>query len=154
MFSPSNDLFIFISTDCFLVKMTPYCLNPNLVLNLHAAVVLQSMITLVANSLSIKILLGCFFGSSTSSYLCFIWSERYFTLITCKILWCNLSFTCFLFNQNIYQYLLLFQRYFFHTFLCLHQPYLYKVFFRSFRIFYFSFILLYSFNTFTETNSS
>ena len=60
MFSPSNELFILVSTDFSLVKVTPYCLNHNLVLNLCAAVVLQSMITLIANSLCIKIVLGCF----------------------------------------------------------------------------------------------
>ena len=61
MFSPSNELFAFVSTDCSLVKMIEYCLNSILVLNLCAAVILQSMITLVANSSRIKILLGCFF---------------------------------------------------------------------------------------------
>ena len=60
MFSPSNKLFIFVSTDCSLVKMTSYCLNPNFVLNLYVDVALQSMITLVANSLRIKISLGGF----------------------------------------------------------------------------------------------
>ena len=60
MFSPSNELFISVTTDCSLVKMTSYCLNHSLVLNLCAAVVLQSIITLVANSLHIKIMLDCF----------------------------------------------------------------------------------------------
>ena len=50
---------IFVCANCSLVKMIPYCLNPNLVLNLCAAV-LHSMIALVANALYIKILLGCF----------------------------------------------------------------------------------------------
>ena len=54
MFSASNELFIFVVTDSFLVKITSHCLNPNLVLNLCDAVVLQSMITLIANSLRIK----------------------------------------------------------------------------------------------------
>ena len=76
MFSTSNEGFIFFNPDCFLVKMTLYYLNPSLVLNLCASVVLQSMITLVANFLCIKILVGCCFGSSASSYLCFPWSER------------------------------------------------------------------------------
>ena len=75
MFSPLNELFIFVSTDCSFVKMTPYCFSPNLVLNLCAAIALQSMITLVANSLSRKNLLGCFFGSFSSLYLCLVWSE-------------------------------------------------------------------------------
>ena len=154
MFSPSNDLFIFISTDRFLVKMTPHCLNPNLVLNLHAAVVLQSMITLVANSLSIKILLGCFFGSSTSSYLCFIWSERYFTVITCKIF--GVIFLLHVFYStrisiNIYYcfYVISFIRF---------SAYINHIYIKYSSevsgFFIFSFISLYSFNTFTETNSS
>ena len=59
MFPPSNELFMFVSTDCPLVKMISYCLNPTLVLNLYAAIALQFMTILVANSLSIKILLSC-----------------------------------------------------------------------------------------------
>ena len=55
------DFFIFVSTDCSLVKMTSHCLNPNLVLGLRPAVVLQSMVTLFAILLCKKILLGCFF---------------------------------------------------------------------------------------------
>ena len=49
--------------------MTSFCLNPNLVLNFSATVVLQSSTSLVANSLHIKILLCCFFPLSASSYL-------------------------------------------------------------------------------------
>ena len=40
MFSPSNELIIFVSTDCSFLKMISYCLNPNFVLNLCADVVL------------------------------------------------------------------------------------------------------------------
>ena len=40
--------------------MAPCCLNPNPVLSLYAAVVLQLMITFITNLLSLKILLGCF----------------------------------------------------------------------------------------------
>ena len=40
--------------------MAPCCLNPNPVLSLYAAVVLQFMITFIINLLSLKILLGCF----------------------------------------------------------------------------------------------
>ena len=47
---PSNEVIIFISTNCSLVKITSYCLNPNLVLKLCAATVLQSMIILIVNS--------------------------------------------------------------------------------------------------------
>ena len=57
-----SSMFIVVSTDCSLVKMTSYCLNPNLALNLCAAVVLQYMFTLVANYLHIQIMFGYFFG--------------------------------------------------------------------------------------------
>ena len=60
MFFSLNELFV-VSTDCSLVQMTSYGLNPNFVLNLCAAVLLQSIIALVTNSLHIKILLGYFF---------------------------------------------------------------------------------------------
>ena len=59
MFFPSSELF-YVSTDNSLVKMALHYFNPNLVLNLCAAVVLPSMITLIADSLSIKIQLDCF----------------------------------------------------------------------------------------------
>ena len=49
-------------TDCSFVKMT-YYLNPNLVLNLCVVVVLQSIITLIANFSSIKTLLHYFLVS-------------------------------------------------------------------------------------------
>ena len=81
MFSPSNKLFILVNTDYSLVKMTSYCLNPNLVC---ASLVLQSMITLVAYSLCKKILLSCVFGSSTNSYLCFPWPERNYSVVNPK----------------------------------------------------------------------
>ena len=64
VFSPPNELFIFVSTCCSLVKVTSYCLNPNLVLNLGTAVVFQFIIILVMTSLYTKILLDCFFDSS------------------------------------------------------------------------------------------
>ena len=44
MFSPSNKLINFVTTDRSFVKMTSYCMNPNLALFLCAVVVLQSMI--------------------------------------------------------------------------------------------------------------
>ena len=49
-------------TDCCFVKMT-YYLNPNLVLNLCVVVVLQSIITLIANFSSIKTFLHYFLVS-------------------------------------------------------------------------------------------
>ena len=78
--------YIFVSTDCSLVTRTSYCLNTNLFLNLCAVVVLQPVITLVANSVRIKILLRYFFRSSASSYQCFLWFEGYFTVVTRKYL--------------------------------------------------------------------
>ena len=60
MFSLSNELFIFIRIGRCLVKMKPYCLNLNYVLNFCAAVGLQPIITLAANFFCIKFLLGCF----------------------------------------------------------------------------------------------
>ena len=100
---------------------------------------------------------SAFFGSSTSSYLCFIWSENYFTAVTCNVLWSNPSFIYFSFNQNIlfYHSLLLFLQHFFHTIFCLYQPYL-LVHHRDFRDFFMScFDPLYSLNTlFIETNLS
>ena len=59
IFSPSNELIIFISTDCCFVEMTSYFLNPNLVLYLRAKVFVQTIITLIANFPSTKILLDC-----------------------------------------------------------------------------------------------
>ena len=122
-----NSLFLY--TDCSLVKMTSFCLHPNLVLNLHVAVVLQSIIALAANSLHIKVLLDCFFGLSTSSYLMFsmIW----------KILYCSdlqifmIKSFCFTFHSNP---LSVFTP-FFHLFLCLYPPYLYSIFPSFFMIF-------------------
>ena len=59
----------------------------------------SSSVTLFANSL--PILFGCFISSFTSWYLCFMWRERYFSLVTRPFLWSNLSFICFLFGHNL-----------------------------------------------------
>lgn len=53
MFFALNQLFIFVRTGYFSVKTTSRCLNPNLGLNLCSVVVLDSIITLIGNSLSI-----------------------------------------------------------------------------------------------------
>ena len=123
-----------------LVEMTSYFLSRNLVLNLFAPVVVQFMITLIADSLFIKILLRCFFGSSTCPCLCLLWSERYFLVVIYKFLSSNLSFMCLSFNHNIplllaIPYLLLSLHHLFHTFLCLHQPYLYRNVLQNFQDF-------------------
>ena len=60
MFSHLDGLYVFASNDCSLIKMASFCLNLNLTLSLCVAVFLQTMITLFANSLRIKILLGRF----------------------------------------------------------------------------------------------
>ena len=101
IFSPLNELIIFVSADCLSAKMTSYCLNPNLALNLWAGAALQSIITLSAKVSTIKIVLTCFFGSSNSSYLCFLWFEFYFVETSRKFLWFNPSSICFSFNHNI-----------------------------------------------------
>ena len=136
LFQMNSFLIIFVSTNFSFVKMTLYCLNPNLVLNLWATVVLQSLITLIANFASIKVLLTCFLGFSTSSYLCLRWLELYFLVISHKCLRSNPSLM-FSFNHNTPS--LLFLYHFFQLFFCLYQPFLYSVFYRSFRIFYFFF---------------
>ena len=59
MFFHSNELFNYHSNGCSLLKMTSCCLN-NFILNLYAAVALQLIVTLIVNSLCIKILLDCF----------------------------------------------------------------------------------------------
>ena len=95
LFQMNSFLIIFVSTNFSFVKMILYCLNPNLVLNLGATVVLQSLITLIANFASIKVLLTCFLGFSTSSYLCLLWLELYFLVISHKCLRSNPSLICF-----------------------------------------------------------
>ena len=102
IFSPSNELIIFVSTGCSYVKMTSYCLNPNLILGLWVDVHLQSIITLTANFSSIKVPLHYVLGFFLSSLcLCFLWSEWCFVLIFHKLFWSNQSFICFSFNRNI-----------------------------------------------------
>ena len=89
------------STDCSLVMMKSYCFNPNLALNFCVANVLQSITTLTANSLSIKIQLGCFLGSSSSSYQWFLRYKGYFTGFPYKFLWSYPYSMCFWFTLNI-----------------------------------------------------
>ena len=100
----SNKLIIKSKLQSFLnlqsfVKMTSYCLIPNLVLNLWANVALQFIITLISNFFSLKILLTYFIGFSTSSYLCFLWPEWYLIVISCKFY--DLILLLCSFNQNI-----------------------------------------------------
>ena len=60
MFCSSKELYIFASNVYSLVKMTSYCLNLNLALNLSVAVVLLSMNTLIASFSLENNLLDCF----------------------------------------------------------------------------------------------
>ena len=80
------NLLSFVSTDSSFVKMTSYCLNPNLILKVCANFVPQSIITLVINFLPQKSSVRLFLGLSTSSYLYFLWSKRYLTVICLKFL--------------------------------------------------------------------
>ena len=135
---------IFVSSYCSLVELTSYCLNPNLVLNLCAAIVLQSMIVLIAN-LSIKILLSYFFGSSTNLYICFLWSQKYFLVVISKFLWSNPSYICLSFNHNIplpssIAYTLFLP----YVFVCIYQSCIYSIFHIIFSSFNFFFRLIIS----------
>ena len=107
-------------------------------------IVLQSIITLVVNSLSIKILLVRILSSSTSSYQFFLCFEKYFTVVTQKLLW----------SSPYSIYLLLFLH---HFFSCA-SPYIsniYIAYSAGVLGFWVSFCMSYSLNTlFTETNSS
>ena len=131
-----NSLFSLI---LIVVLLTSYCLSPNLDLSLWADIVLQSIITLVANFSSMKVLLTCFIGSSTSSYLCFLWSERYFIVNSRKYLWSNSFSICFWFIHNILSLSAIVSVPFLLYVFCWYQPYLYNIFHRSCKIFYFFF---------------
>ena len=64
--------------------MTSFSLNPNLVLNLLADIVLKHIITLIANFASWKILLHYFLDLLCSLRLCFLWSEWHFIVTSFK----------------------------------------------------------------------
>ena len=81
--------------------MTSNCLKLNLVLDLCADVFPQFMITLIANYLSIKIPLSCYFCLSTSSHLWYLWSGRYFPVVIHKFLCFNRPSICLSFNYSI-----------------------------------------------------
>ena len=142
MFSPSNKLFILVNTDYSLVKMTSYCLNPNLVC---ASLVLQSMITLVAYSLCKKILLSVFLVHLLIHIYVFHGLKE-------TILWSTPNFhdlilLPYVFHSTtvFHHFLLLFLCHLSHTFFSLYQPYLYSIFHRSFRDFdFFSHLIIFS----------
>ena len=122
--------------------MTSNCVNRNLFLKLWVIVVPKSIITLIANFSSIKVLLTCFFGSSTSSYLCFLWFELHFVAISGKCLWSSPSSIYFSFNHSIQSLSIIVSIPFLsYVFLLLSTSFI-CVFERSFRIFYFFFHLI------------
>ena len=142
IFSTSNEPFIFVSTGHSSAKMISWCFNVNPVPNLCAAVVLQSMITWVANFSRIKILLSFFVCLSVCLFnLLFI---SMFSVVW-KIFYCShLKVLCFfhLFFTTIFHHYVLFSlHHFFHTFLCLYHSYFYSIFHRSFSTFDFFFCL-------------
>ena len=74
MFSPSNELIIFVGSDCPLVNTASYFLNPNLVLNLYVAIIAHPVITFIANSSRKSILLTIsFLFNTTISNLRFLY---------------------------------------------------------------------------------
>ena len=130
--------------------MISYSLNSNLVQILCAAVVLQSMITTVANSLSIK----HFHGPSTSSYLCFPISARYFNVFIHKALRYKSSSIGFSINHSIPSLYYIVSTPFFIRFFA-HINHIYKCIPQKFQNFNFFVISFYYINTlFTETSFS
>ena len=59
--------------------------------------------------------MDCFFGLFASSYLCFLWSEWYFIVISCKFLLSNSSI--FSFNHNIPSTIYTLYHHLFHQFI-------------------------------------
>ena len=95
---------------------------------------------------------GSFFGSSASSFQCFLWFARYCTVVGRNFLRPNPSSICISFNHNIPSLSAIVSAQFLF---CLYQLNFYSIFYRSFRSFISSFILLYSLNIlFTKTNLS
>ena len=87
---------------CFCLILILWCsLNPSLYLILHESGVLPSITIVTASCLCKYILFDCVFGTSTYSYLCFLYFEGYFFVLTGKCLWSNPSFISFLFNHFI-----------------------------------------------------
>ena len=112
--------------------MILYYSNPNFILNLCADVVIKSRINLVAYFSTIKIMLDYFLVR----ILVHIYDLNDILLYFLSNL-NNPSSKYFHLTTIFHHYLLMFLRHFFHTFFCLYQLYLNRVFLRSFRIFYF-----------------
>ena len=86
MCSPSNASFINFNTVCSLALITSCNLNSRFLLRLHHPSILQSIITFNAKSLRKNLLFGCFFGLSTNSYLCFLYTGSQLSVMTSKFL--------------------------------------------------------------------
>ena len=154
VFSFKLNLFLVI-TDCFFIEIVSYCLNPNLGIKLCTAVVLQSIITLVTNSLRIKILLGCFLVHLLVHIYVFYDLKDILMLSPTMFYDLNLLLYFFHLTTIFRHYLLLSLHHFFHTFFCLHQPFYLENSTAFWEFLISSFILLYSLNMlFTEANSS
>ena len=134
MFAYFLRLNIFLNTGCSFVKIKSIFKNPNLVLNWWIDLVLQSIITLIADFSSIK--------SSIDLFLCFFCQFISIFSTNWMIFYCDSSQISFLFlyvfhlTTIFHNYLLFFLCNFFNTFLRLYQQYLYRVFHRSFKNFF------------------
>ena len=97
-----------------------------------------------------------FFGLVTSSYLCFLWSEWYFVVFSCKSLWSYPSSIFFSFNHIIPLLSTIISiPFLLYVSLLLSKSCFYSVFHRSFSIFYFYFHFIYFLNTLLiDTNLS
>ena len=138
VFFPSKEGFIFVSSDCSLVKLTSFCLNPNLVLHLCAAVFLKSIIILVISSFSITILSDCFLIHLLVHIYVFC-GLKDISLGSHSIFY-DLILHLHVFHGSIvFHFYLLFLRHFFRAFLYIYQPYWNSIFHRSFRNFDFFF---------------
>ena len=131
----------FIIYYCFYVISFISCppCPPKLFLNFCAALLLQSMITLAANFLSIRFLWDCLFVPlldhiyvlhSVNHILLFFLANFYYVIFLLYV---------FHFTPIFFHYLLLFLRHFFRKLSTLLQPYLCSVFYRIFRISFFLF---------------
>ena len=97
----------------------------------------------------------CVFVFYTISYLCFLWFELYFVVISLHFYELIPLLYVFHLTTIFHHCLLLLLCHFVHTFFWLYRPFLYSIFLRSFRCFILFSISLYSLNTlFTEMDLS
>ena len=136
--------FYFCQHWLFFCKIAPYCLNPNLIPNSRSAVVVESMITLIANSCLIisffylnSLLVLFFFFFELVVHIYFFYSLP-FSWSLLQIFISNPSSMFFIQPQY---FMIIYYCFYtiFYTFHCLYQPYLYSIFHSIFRIFDFCF---------------